>query len=97
MAKGKQTAATTEGESALPPIRVREQMHAPVQEGCKKLVMTPTEFVNQAVREKLEREGLWPINLTDRSLAEVKELVSQAVKEMFGAEGSWPPRTESKK
>ena len=58
MAKEKTTHA--ESDAPLPSIRIREQMHAAVQQACERLVMNPTEFVNQAVREKLEREGLWP-------------------------------------
>ncbi|WP_162673093.1 hypothetical protein [Gemmata massiliana] len=58
MAKAKNT--QPEGDTPVPSIRIREQMHPAVLQACARLVMNPTEFVNQAVREKLEREGLWP-------------------------------------
>jgi hypothetical protein len=62
MAKGKSnsTEAGEEDGKPLPPIRVNDTLHKPVKKACKRLVMKPTDFVNQAVREKLEREGLWP-------------------------------------
>jgi hypothetical protein len=61
MAKGKsKTGDAGEDPESLPPIRLREPVHGPVRKACERLLMSPTEFVNQAVREKLEREGLWP-------------------------------------
>lgn len=39
---------------------VREQFIAGVTELADRLGTDVTEIVNQAIREKLEREGLWP-------------------------------------
>lgn len=42
-------------------IRVREAFLATIDREAKSAVTTPTELVNQLVREGLERRGLWPV------------------------------------
>ena len=41
-------------------VRVRGPLAGPAEEQAVSLAMDLTEWVNVAVREKLERDGLWP-------------------------------------
>lgn len=41
-------------------VRIRKEFIEPVEEARKRLAQDRSEFTNEAVREKLERMGLWP-------------------------------------
>lgn len=41
-------------------VRIRGPLAGPAEEQAIALAMDLTEWVNVAVREKLERDGLWP-------------------------------------
>ena len=42
-------------------LRIDKRLNQPVYDACDFLLMKPTEFVNQAVREKLLAMGKWPL------------------------------------
>lgn len=44
----------------IPSVRLRPALHDAARQCMDKLAMDATELVNTAVREFLERQGLWP-------------------------------------
>ncbi len=42
------------------PTRIKKRLAEASTPACELLALDFTEFVNEAVREKLERMGLWP-------------------------------------
>ena len=50
------------GDRHLPfkQTRVREQLAIALEKFCEKKAMSFPQAVNQAVREMLEKEGMWP-------------------------------------
>ena len=44
-----------------PMVRIREQLHEAAKPAAELLAQDVTQFVNDAIREKLERMGRWPV------------------------------------
>jgi len=42
-------------------VRVREPLAEAADDAAESLAQTTTQFVNDAIREKLERMGRWPV------------------------------------
>ncbi len=58
--KPKQARANIPDDAPIPPVRIDDEFHYAIRLGCKKYVVGATRLVNLAVKQFLEREGLWP-------------------------------------
>lgn len=57
---GKKPRTAVSEDDPIPAIRIDEEFHRPARRAAKRKNLGITRLVNQAIREFLEREGLWP-------------------------------------